>query len=160
MCYSTYHRVMSQVKDDFEGFLKAQTEKEVIAHEETSLSVWRCLSLISLLQPYSLTHPPLSLSSITQLTHSTHSLYPSRESQILFNYLAVCHHRHHTHTHSLSNTHILTLTHTFSLTHALPHSLTPHLHSHSLCPSEQSKPSRVRARFCTGVACHVSPHDM
>ena len=32
-------RVMPQARDDFEGFLKAQEEKEVIVHVETSLSV-------------------------------------------------------------------------------------------------------------------------
>ena len=30
---------MSQVRDDFEGFLMAEQEKEVIVHVETSLSV-------------------------------------------------------------------------------------------------------------------------
>ena len=41
VCYSTYHRVMSQARDDFEGFLKAHMTKEekVIVHVETSLSV-------------------------------------------------------------------------------------------------------------------------
>ena len=39
VCYSSHHRVMSQARDDFEGFLKAQEEKEVIVHVETSLSV-------------------------------------------------------------------------------------------------------------------------
>ena len=44
VCYSTHHRVMSQARDDFEGFLKAHMTKEekeekVIVHVETSLSV-------------------------------------------------------------------------------------------------------------------------
>ena len=41
VCYSTHHRVMSQARDDYEGFLKAyMTEEEkVIVHVETSLSV-------------------------------------------------------------------------------------------------------------------------
>ena len=45
-----------------------------------------------------------------------------------------------------------------SPTHARTHSLT-HTHTHllTLSHSEQSMPSRVRARFCTGIACHVSP---
>ena len=40
-CYPTHHRVMSQARDDFEGFLKAHMTKEekVIVHVETSLSV-------------------------------------------------------------------------------------------------------------------------
>jgi len=86
-------------------------------------------------------------------------------------------------------THGLTHSPTHSITHSLNHTLTLislrcrstpcresrivitsfHLPSscsltlsltHSLCPSEQCMPSRVRARFCTGVACHVSPHNM
>ena len=41
VCYSTHHRVMSQARDDFEGFLKAHMteEEKVIVHVETSLSV-------------------------------------------------------------------------------------------------------------------------
>ena len=41
VCYSTHHGVMSQAREDFEGFLKAyMTEEEkVIGHVETSLSV-------------------------------------------------------------------------------------------------------------------------
>ena len=41
VCYSTHHRVMSQARDDFEGFLKAHMteEEKVIIHVETSLSV-------------------------------------------------------------------------------------------------------------------------
>ena len=38
-CYSTNHRVMSQVRDDLEGFLKAQEEEKVIVYLETSPSV-------------------------------------------------------------------------------------------------------------------------
>ena len=40
-------------------------------------------------------------------------------------------------------------------TRTLTHSLT-----RSLSPPEQCMPSRVRARFCTGVACHVSLHHI
>ena len=41
VCYSTHHRVMSQARDDFEGFLKAHMseEEKVIVHVETSLCV-------------------------------------------------------------------------------------------------------------------------
>ena len=44
VCYSTHHGVMSQARDNFEGFLKAymteeEKEEEVIVHVETSLSV-------------------------------------------------------------------------------------------------------------------------
>ena len=39
VCYSTHHRVMLQARDDFEGFLRAQQDKEVIVHVATSLSV-------------------------------------------------------------------------------------------------------------------------
>ena len=41
VCYSTHHRVMSQARDDFEGFLKAHMseEEKVIVHMETSLRV-------------------------------------------------------------------------------------------------------------------------
>ena len=41
VCYSTHHRVMSQARDDYEGFLKAHMteEEKVIVHVETSLSV-------------------------------------------------------------------------------------------------------------------------
>ena len=44
VCYSTPHRVMSQARDNFQGFLKAymteeEKEEEVIVHVETSLSV-------------------------------------------------------------------------------------------------------------------------
>ena len=44
VCYSTHHRVMSQARDDYEGFLKAhmseeEKEEKVIVHVETSLSV-------------------------------------------------------------------------------------------------------------------------
>ena len=44
MCYSTHHRVMSQARDDYEGFLKAhmteeEKEEKVIVHVETSLTV-------------------------------------------------------------------------------------------------------------------------
>ena len=43
VCYSTHHRVMSQARDshyagDFEGFLEALQEEEVVVHMETSLS--------------------------------------------------------------------------------------------------------------------------
>ena len=40
VCYSTHHRVMSQARDDFEGFLWAHMteEEKVIVHVETSLS--------------------------------------------------------------------------------------------------------------------------
>ena len=39
--YSTNHRVMSQARDDYEGFLKAHMtqEEKVIVHVETSLCV-------------------------------------------------------------------------------------------------------------------------
>ena len=41
VCYSTHHGVMSQARDDYEGFLKAHMteEEKVIVHVETSLSV-------------------------------------------------------------------------------------------------------------------------
>ena len=41
VCCSTHHRVMSQARDDFEGFLKAHMteEEKVIVQVETSLSV-------------------------------------------------------------------------------------------------------------------------
>ena len=41
VCYSTHHRVMSQARDNFEGFLMAHMteEEKVIVHVETSLSV-------------------------------------------------------------------------------------------------------------------------
>ena len=41
VCYSTHHRVMSQARDDYEGFLKTHMteEEKVIVHVETSLSV-------------------------------------------------------------------------------------------------------------------------
>ena len=40
VCYSTHHRVMSQARDDYEGFLKAHMseEEKVIVHVETSLT--------------------------------------------------------------------------------------------------------------------------
>ena len=41
VCYSTHHRVMSQARDDYEGFFRAHMteEEKVIVHVETSLSV-------------------------------------------------------------------------------------------------------------------------
>ena len=41
VCYSTHHRVMSQARDDYEGFLMAHMtdEEKVIVHVETSLCV-------------------------------------------------------------------------------------------------------------------------
>ena len=41
VCYSTHHRVMSQARDDYEGFFKAHMteEEKVIVHVETSLCV-------------------------------------------------------------------------------------------------------------------------
>ena len=41
VCYSTHHRVMSQARDDFEGFVWAHMPKEekVVVHVETSFSV-------------------------------------------------------------------------------------------------------------------------
>ena len=40
VCHLTHHRVMSQVRDDYEGFLKAhmseeEKEEKVIVHVET-----------------------------------------------------------------------------------------------------------------------------
>ena len=63
VCYSTHHRVMSQARDDFEGFLKAHTTKEekeekVIGHcsrGDLTLCVEN-VSALSLLYPPSLTH--------------------------------------------------------------------------------------------------------
>ena len=41
VCYSTHHRVMSQARDDFEGFLwtHMSEEEKVVVHVETSLAV-------------------------------------------------------------------------------------------------------------------------
>jgi len=39
VCYSTQHGLMSQAKDDYEGFLMAQEKKKVSVHVQTSLSV-------------------------------------------------------------------------------------------------------------------------
>ena len=41
MCYSIHHRVMSQARDDYEGFFMTHgtEEEKVIVHMETSLSV-------------------------------------------------------------------------------------------------------------------------
>ena len=40
LCYATHHGVMSQARDDYEGFLKEHMteEEKVIVHVETSLS--------------------------------------------------------------------------------------------------------------------------
>ena len=124
VCYSTHHRVMSQARDDFEGFLMAHMseEEKIIVQVETSLLCRERLGLISALP--SPTH---------SLTHSLDSIPAEQFECILITSFHLRHHRHHIHAHT---------------------------HTHSLCPSEQCMPSRVRARFCTGVACHVSPHDM
>ena len=64
-CYSTHHRVMSQARDDFEGFLKAHMseEEKVIVHVETSLPV------------HSTSRPYLCFTLAHSLTRSlTHSL--------------------------------------------------------------------------------------
>ena len=41
VCYSSHHRVMSQVRDDYEGLLKAHMteEEKVVVHVVISLSV-------------------------------------------------------------------------------------------------------------------------
>ena len=67
VCYSTHHPVMSQARDDFEGFLKSHMtqEEKVIVQVETSLCAYR-MSRSCLSAPSSLTH---------SLDHSiTHSL--------------------------------------------------------------------------------------
>ena len=50
VCYSIHHRVMSQARDDYEGFFKAHMteEEKVIVHVETSLSVYRDVWSLSL----------------------------------------------------------------------------------------------------------------
>ena len=76
VCYAIHHRVMSQARDDYEGFLKAQEKKEVIVHVETSLSVQRTFRPY-LSTPHSLTHTLThSLTLMSLRYHRTRSLYP------------------------------------------------------------------------------------
>ena len=74
VCYSTHHRVMSQARGNFEGFLKAHMseEEKVIVQVETSLSG------VEMSGPYLSTLPSLTHSRTHALSHPrTHSLNQS-----------------------------------------------------------------------------------
>ena len=45
VCYSTHHRVMSQARDDYEGFLKAHETEDDCEQKEVSCFVTHALTL-------------------------------------------------------------------------------------------------------------------
>jgi len=111
VCCSSHHRVMSQARDDFEGFLKAHMteEEKVIVQLKISLAHKHMHTLTdSITQSlahslsHSLTHSPFCLSVMTQLSHSI----PAEKSFVYS---------------SPPSIFVTILTHSHSLIHSLAH---------------------------------------